>query len=179
MKTFLTSLACLLLFGTTVFTQPSASATAAKSLIQALESSGLEAIATIDPTEPGAFIAALHIKGGQLLVVRAHHPSADAVNARLAAAQYRDVYIDLQATPAMKGKWFLMDTGADGLPAPSEDAANVDVLYEDGTTQTMFNGARAQKMSDAAYAQKLKDADAHYARLLQVLIAAAQNTERP
>ena len=112
------------------------------------------------------------------MIGRLNHVAIVVPDLASAAAQYRDVYIDLQATPAMKGKWFLMDTGADGLPAVSEDAGNVDVLYEDGTTQTMFNGARAQKMSDAAYAQKLKDADANYARLLQVLIMAVQNTER-
>ena len=152
--------------------QDTASTAATKSLITALDGAGLDAIATVDPTEPGAFVAALHIKGGQLLVVRAHHPSVDAVSARLAARQFRDVYIDLQATPATTGKLFVMDAGADGLPGDTDQPEHVDVVYEDGTRQTMFNGARAQKLSGDEYRKQLAAADAKYTRLLNVLNAA-------
>lgn len=141
-------------------------------LIGALNKAGLDSIATVDPTEPGAFVAALHIKGGQLLVVRARHPSVDLLSARLAARQFRDVYMDLQATPTPRGKVFVMDSGADGLPGDAEQPSNVDVLYEDGTRQTMFNGARAQKRSGDDYRQELQDADTKYTRLLTLLIAA-------
>ena len=157
--------------------QDSASTVAAKTLISALDGAGLEAIATADPLETGAFIAALHIKGGQLLVVRAHHPSADALSARLAARQFRDVYIDLQATPATKGKLFVMDSGADGLPRDADAPEHVDIVYEDGTRQTMFNGARDRKLSGDEYRKQLKDADVRYARLLDVLIAAVPRTD--
>ena len=136
----------------------------------------MDAIATVDPAESGAFVAALHIKGGQLLVVRAIHPSADALAARLAARQFRDVYIDLQATPTTKGKLFVMDSGADGLPGDADQPANVDVVYDDGTRQTMFNGARAQKLSGDEYRKQLRDADVKYTRLLQVLNAALAGT---
>ena len=152
--------------------QDGASATATPHLISALNEAGLESIATIDPTEPGAYVAALHIKGGQLLVVRARHPSVDALSARLAARQFRDIYMDLQATPTPQGKVFVMDSGADGLPSDSDQPLEVDVVYEDGTRQIMFNGARAQKLSANDYRQQLKDADAKYTRLLNVLITA-------
>jgi hypothetical protein len=153
-------------------TQDGGSAAATKKLLTALADAGLEAIATVDPAEPGTFVAALHIKGGQLLVVRAHHPSAAALSARLAARQFRDVYIDLQGTPTTKGKLFVMDSGADGLPNDVDQPANVDIVYEDGTRQTMFNGARAQKLSAETYRKQLEDADAKYTRLLNVLHAA-------
>ena len=146
--------------------------TATQHLIGALNAAGLDAIASIDPTEPGAFVAALHIKGGQLLVVRARHPSVEALSARLAARQFRDVYMDLQATPTPQGKVFVMDSGADGLPSDAEQPSNVDVLYEDGTRQIMFNGARAQQKSGDDYRQQLADADTKYTRLLTLLIAA-------
>ena len=149
-----------------------ASVAATRDLISALNEAGLDSIATIDPTEPGAFVAALHIKGGQLLVVRARHPSVDALSARLAARQFRDVYIDLQATPTPLGKLFVMDSGADGLPSDSDQPSDVDVVYQDGTRQFMFNGARAQKLSDDDYRQRLQDADAKYTRLLNLLITA-------
>jgi hypothetical protein len=179
MKMLLTSIVGLTFAASVAASQTVVSATATRNLLEAMEQAGLEAIATVDPTEAGAFVAALHIKGGQLLVVRAHHPSVEALSARVAAGQFRDAYIDLQATPPSQGKWFLMDTGADGLPDPSDDAANVDVMYEDGTRQTMFNGARAQKLSASAYAQKLMAADADYSRLLKLLTAAAEQAKRP
>ena len=152
--------------------QDGASVTAAQKLINVLNEASLESIATIDPTEPGAFVAALHIKGGQLLVVRARHPSVEAVSARLAARQFRDVYMDLQATPTPLGKVFVMDSGADGLPSVSEQPSKVDILYEDGTRQVMFNGARAQKLTADDYRQQLQSADVKYTRLLNVLIGA-------
>jgi hypothetical protein len=154
--------------------QDRASVAASQNLIDALNEAGLDAIASIDPTESGAFIAALHIKGGQLLVVRARHPSVDALSARIAARQFRDVYIDLQATPTAQGKVFVMDSGADGLPEESGEPSKVDVMYEDGTRQLMFNGARAQKLSAEDYRQRLQDADAKYTRLLNVLSAALE-----
>jgi hypothetical protein len=152
--------------------QEAASSPAANDLIRALNEAGLESIASIDPTEPGAFVAALHIKGGQLLVVRARHPSADALSARLAARQFRDVYMDLQATPTPQGKLFVMDSGANGLPADAAPPAHADVMYEDGTRQTMFNGARAQQQSAGEYRQRLQEADTKYTRLLKLLLAA-------
>ena len=158
--------------------QDRSSFTATQHLIGALNQAGLDSIAARDPTEPGAFVAALHIKGGQLLVVRARHPSVDALSARLAARQFRDVYMDLQATPTPRGKVFVMDSGADGLPSDAEQPSNVDVLYEDGTRQIMFNGARAQKRSGDDYRQQLQDADTKYTRLLTLLIAAL-NAQAP
>jgi len=152
--------------------QDGASVTATPHLISALNGAGLESIATIDPTEPGAFVAALHIKGGQLLVVRARHPSVDALAARLAARQFRDIYMDLQATPTPQGKVFVMDSGADGLPSDSDEPSKVDIVYEDGTRQILFNGARAQKMSADNYRQRLREADTKYTRMLTLLIAA-------
>ena len=152
--------------------QNGASTTATRSLIEALDDANLDAIATIDPAEPGAFVAALHIKGGQLLVVRARHPSVEALSARLTARQFRDVYMDLQATPTTQGKLFVMDAGADGLPGDADQPEHVDVIYENGTQQTMFNGARAQKLSGDAYRKQLEHADANYTRLLRVLTEA-------
>ena len=160
------------MFASVLHAQDSASPAATKKLLSALEDAKLEAIAAPNPSDPGAFVAALHIKGGQLLVVRAHHPSADALTARLAARQVRDVYMDLQATPTTKGKLFVMDAGADGLPANTDQPQHVDIVYEDGTRQTMFNGARAHKLSDEAYRKQRDDADAKYTRLLTVLSAA-------
>jgi hypothetical protein len=171
-------LTIMLLAGLPVAAAPSdQSATAARALVQSLQEAKLEAIAAPDPTEPGAFVAALHIPGGQLLVVRARHPSTAALAARLTAGQFRDMYMDLQATPTADGKLFVMDAGADGI-ADAGDDGNVDVVYENGALQAMFNGAKAQRLSGKAYDEKLQQADAKYARLLQVLTSAAEQTQQ-
>ena len=80
--------------------------------------------------------------------------------------------MDLQATPTPHGKVFVMDSGADGLPRDTESPSHVDVVYEDGTRQIMFNGARAQQRSGDGYRQQLQDAETKYTRLLALLIAA-------
>lgn len=154
--------------------QDRASVAATQNLISGLSEAAMDSIAAADPTEPGAFVAALHINGGQLLVVRARHPSVAALSARLAARQFRDIYIDLQATPTPQGKVFVMDSGADGLPDDAEQPSNVDVVYEDGTRQVMFNGARAQTLSGDEYRQQLQTADSKYTRLLNVLTEALE-----
>ena len=146
---------------------------AAPGLVRALDVAGLESIAAADPAEPGTFVAALHLQGSMMLVVRAHHPSVEALTERIAARQYRDVYLDLQGTPTPQHKFFVQDSGADGISNARSEG--VDVLYEDGVTQTLFNGQpKAQKLTPAQYGTRLAAADARYARLLTLLTAAAR-----
>jgi hypothetical protein len=148
---------------------------AAPGLVRALDVAGLESIAAADPAEPGTFVAALHVPGGLMLVVSARHPSVEGLTHRIAARQYRDVYLDLQGTPTPQHKFFVQDSGADGISNARSEGGGVDVLYEDGVTQTLFNGEpKAQKLSPAQYAARLAAADARYARLLTLLTAAAR-----
>jgi hypothetical protein len=148
---------------------------AAPGLVQALDVAGLESIAVADPAEPGTFVAALHVPGGLMLVVSARHPSVEGLTQRIAARQYRDVYLDLQGTPTPQHKFFVQDSGADGLSNARSEGGGVDVLYEDGVTQTLFNGQpRAQKLTPAQYAARLAATDARYGRLLTLLTAAVR-----
>ena len=148
---------------------------AAPGLVQALDVAGLESIAAADPAEPGTFVAALHLQGGLMLVVSARHPSVDGLTQRIAARQYRDVYLDLQGTPTPQHKFFMQDSGADGISNARSEGGGVDVLYEDGVTQTLFNGQpKAQKLTSAQYDARLAAADTRYARLLTLLTDAAR-----
>ena len=151
---------------------------AVRGLVRALDDAGLETIAAGDPAEPGTFVAAMYIRGGQMLLVSSRHPSADAVAQRIAARQYRDVYLDLQGTPTPQHKFFVQDSGADGMSNALE-GSGVDVLYEDGVTQTLFNGKpKPQNLTAAQYAARLAAADARYARLLAVLTVALREQPR-
>jgi hypothetical protein len=152
-----------------------ASADAARELTHLLDGKGLNAAAAIDPSAPGAFVAALYFPGSQLLVVRAQHPSTEGVLHRIATGQYREVYLDLQGTPTPAGKFFVQDAGADGILSVRPGSGSVDILYEDGVRQTLFNGdIRAQHLTSAQYDAKLSEADAMYARLLKLLTSAIQ-----
>jgi hypothetical protein len=103
-----------------------------------MTSRGLDAIAARDPEASDVFVAALVFPGSQLLVVSAPYPTPAALDTLLAQRQYRDVYSTLQQPSIKAGKIFVQDLGCDGLHG--EDGADVDVLYEQGTTQTMFDG---------------------------------------
>ena len=152
--------------------QPPASGDLAKQLVTALSSTGLDAIAARDPEAPDHVVAALAFPGSQLLVVAAPYKDGATVDAWLANRMYRDVYSALQQPSITAGKVFFQDLGCDGLqPA----GGSVDIMYENGKTQTIFDGDwKKQKLSQSAYQQRAKAADERYARLLRALLAAAQ-----
>jgi hypothetical protein len=157
------------------YAAPLASHEAARDLVRALDAVGSNAIAAADPQAPRTFIAALYIPGSQLLVVSARHPDADGVAYRVVSGQHRDVYLDLQGTPTPQDKFFVQDANADGILSARPGSGQVDVLYEDGVRQTLFNGDfRAQHLTAAAYDEKLAEADAQYARLLRLLVPAVR-----
>jgi len=169
---------CLALLGATAASaESSSSAPLADAFVTLLQSRSLEAFAAPDPDEPGRFVAALYLPHGDLLVVSARQPSADAVARRIAADQFRDVYTDLQATPTPEGKFFVQDSKADGLSSTPREGA-VDIVYENGTETTVFNGdARAQHLGRGDYEARFDADDRRYAHALAVLTSALQSHE--
>ena len=177
---FLLTTPFLATVGVDLSAQAFLSADAAGDLVYALDGSGFHAIATADPEEPGRFVAALYIPGSQLLVVSALHPSVDAVAYRISRREYREVYLDLQGSPTPEDKFFVQDASADGILSALPDSGDVDVLYEDGVRQTLFNGDfEAQHLTSAEYNARLTAADARYARLLKLLASAAHQAQKP
>ena len=152
---------------------PSLRSTAlARELVKALASQQLDAIAAQDPDDPERFIAALSAPG-QLLIVSKRHVSPAAIQARLIQRQYRDVYLDLQASPATDGSWFLQDMQADGLCAGRDQSA--DVLYTGDAAPAVFDGDwKTRASSEKEYDQRLTAADQRYTRLLEVLLLQLQ-----
>jgi hypothetical protein len=157
--------------------QGPASQPLATQLVTAMTDAGLEAIAARDPRDPSRAIAALSFPGSQLLVIAAPYPDAAELDSKLTNRLYRDVYSALQQPSISTGKVFFQDLGCDGLRAAGDGA--VDVMYEDGKTQTIFDGNwKKQKLSETAYLQRAKEADARYAHLLEALIEAARKNRR-
>jgi hypothetical protein len=166
-----------LMLPTEGYTQSFASAPLARVFSDMLENASLEAFAAADPDERGRFIAALNIHSGALLVVSARQPSAEAIKRRIQDGAYHDVYLDLQATPSPEGKFFVQDSNGDGLRHVIPGSNAVDVVYEDGTRTTAFNGdPEGQQLSTAEYDLRFRETDRRYAHALDVLTRALAAT---
>lgn len=148
---------------------------ATRSLVQQMESSRMDAVAVRDPDRPERFIAALRLPG-QLLVVSATHPSVDLVAQRLEQGDFRDVYLDLQGTPARDSKFFIHDMDADGLSVDGRGEA-YDIVYDGGQTLTCNGRWKDAKMKEAEYHDRLAKADARYARMLGLLAGAVSEPQ--
>jgi hypothetical protein len=144
------------------------SSQAAGELVAAMKSKNLDAIAIEHPEQPDRFVAAMLIPGVQLLVVSAKSTAPEYLRGQLAQQLYRDVYSTLQAAAVLDTKLFFQDMGSDGLSGES----SVDIMYEHGTKQTIFDGDwKKQKISKSEYEERLRKADAEYSKMLSVLAA--------
>ena len=143
----------------------------AKQLASLMSERKLDAIAAKDPHDPDRYIAALLIPGVQLLVVSADYPAPPELDAQLGAKNYRDVYSALHQPATAPSRSFFIDLGCDGISSGRGD--QIDVLYEKGTAQTLFNGQwRQQGLSEEAYEKKVREAEQQYGRLVSLLMAA-------
>ena len=132
----------------------------------------LDAFAARDPEAADRFVAVLFMPQVQLLLVSAQYPVPGELEAQLAQRNYRDVYTALHQPAAQPTRFFLMDGGCDGLRSGAD---TVDVLYEKGTTQTLFDGRwKSQGITEAVYSQRAQDAETRYVRLLSVLTSALE-----
>jgi hypothetical protein len=147
----------------------SASAAVAGELTALMSERHLDAIAAQDPEQPDRFVAALLIPNAQLLVVSARYSNPAELLAQLAQKNYHDVYAALHQPAAQQTRVFFIDAGCDGLHSGAEA---VDVMYEKGTQQMLFDGRwKAQGLSEAAYTKKVETAEQEYSRLLSILAA--------
>ena len=147
---------------------------AANTLVSLMKARSLDAVAVQDPQDPDRFIAAMLVPGVQLLVVAAKSTAPEYLRTQLAQQQYREVYSALFSAAVMDTKWFFQDMGCDGL---RQEDQSLDILYERGTEQTIFDGDwKAQKRSRADYDAKLRDTESHYGRTLALLIESLRPT---
>jgi hypothetical protein len=161
---------CALVWSATVTTtaaQTATSSTAARELVSLMDQRGAEAFAAQDRDAPHRFIASLLIPGVQLLVVSADYPTPEVLRAQLAQKNYREVYGALHQPVSASSRFFLIDLGCDGINTKD---GPVDVLYERGTEQTLFNGNwKGQGLSEAAYKHRVVDAEQRYIGILNSL----------
>jgi hypothetical protein len=160
---------CLVLgFAATASAQSSeTSSAAAARLVDLMKGRGLSTVAAKDPQAPGRLVAAMLMPGVQLLVVGAQSTAAPFLESEIAKGSYGDVYGMLNSSAVADSKIFFQDMGCDGL---TTDHDGVDIMYERGRDQTIFDGDwKRQKLSRKDYEAKLQKADSDYARMLSLL----------
>ena len=149
--------------------QRSPSASAAATLIAALEAHKLEAVAARNPDVPSAFIAAMYVPGSQLLVVTAPNAAAAALDKYIAGGDYLGVYLALNSG-RRTDRFFVMDMNADGLRRDCAPGESFDSTIRDGSNEVSFDGNwRAQGLTGAAYDARFAEDEDRYVRLLRVL----------
>ena len=151
----------------------SQSAGAVAALTAVLDAQKLDAIAARDPGEPGRYVAAFYMPGNQLLVVSAPYAAPAAIDAKIAAGQYMDVYVHLQSVANHSGHFFVIDMQADGLRRALKLDDGPDSTTVDGATPVNFDGKwEPQNLTKDAYAARFAADDARYVRMLEILRAA-------
>ena len=171
MKLFV-ALALPMFLGEANFSRQYTSVDIARQFVYSLEREGRDAIAVMDPSHPGMFVAALHLSS-DLLVVRARHPSVDKIEALINAGQYLRVFSLLRATPIRTDKLYVFDARGNGILSSISGAERVDSIREDDGPAIRFDGVTAgQGLSADQYDQKLAAADAEYAGALMLLRSA-------
>jgi hypothetical protein len=150
--------------------QVSRSSRAAAQLTAVLQERKLEVIASRNPDQPGAFIAALYVPGSQLLVVTAPYAVAAVLDKYIADGKHMDVYLALNAADRQAERFFVMDMNADGLRRECAPGESFDSTIRDGSNISFDGNGRAQAMTGGAYDARFAKDDEHYARLLEVLV---------
>jgi hypothetical protein len=149
-------------------TRPETSPVLVKQLVTMMAARQVDAVATVDPDEPGRLIGAL-IVGDQLMVISSRHKASEYLELQIGKRQFRDVYMSLQDGIA-EGRLFFHDLGCDGF-----GSGDLDIFYEGAKGRTLLDGNwLAQGITEPEYAEKRRGAEEKYVKALTALIEAAR-----
>lgn len=147
-------------------------------LAKLLEQAKLESFAVRESPDADVYVSVMYVPGAQLLVVRGRHPVPSALDARIAAKDFRGAYGDHNGSTLREGKLFVMDMNADGLVVRPGRGTAFDIVYEDGERETRLDGDwRRQKISEKEYHRRAADLEKRYSGMLQTLIDALRKLE--
>lgn len=152
------------------------SAELVKQLTGLLDQKKIDAFATADAQNPGAFIAALYFPGTQLLVVSAKYSAPALLSELLARKDYRAVYAELTSASVPGSKMFVNDVYANGLAFKPAGSTPPDSIERAAAETTFDGGWKKAKIAEADYIKSFTDADAAYVRVLQALISQLKTT---
>lgn len=157
------------------YAQTASSRTQAATLLRLLDAAKLDSFATKVGGTTDEYLSVLYIPNVQLLVVRGRYADPPALDARIAAKDYRGAYADHNSSTLRDGKLFVMDLQADGLALKPQQNQPFDIAYENGVKTTLFNGDwKAQKFSEKEYQRRFEDIERRYAEMLAALCDALE-----
>jgi hypothetical protein len=146
------------------------SAELAGALVKLMEQQNIDTVAAAHPTEPGRFIAAMHIKGVQLLVITGRYSAPALMKENLLKRDYRQVYLDLNSAADKAGRLFITDSQANGLQVVPAKNAPFDISWRDMTSQILYNRDwKAQKLNEDAYRKRFAEDESEYVAMLDIL----------
>jgi hypothetical protein len=156
---------------------PSKSGPLATALSKELESRKLQYIAAPDPTEPGRYVAAMHMPGVQISVISAKYAAPELIREKLLTSKYQDIYVDLSSASDRASRILIDDLKGDGILRAKPRNPPFD-FYETGGRKVTFDfDWRKQKLTQEEYAKALETADELYARILGLLAEEAKKTK--
>ena len=155
----------------------------AKELAELLQAKKLETFAAADESKPNRYAAATIIPGVQLMAVAATYSRQSDITSNLYHKAYQNLYLDLKSGVYSTERFYIVDTMSDGLVMlPQKNAAVTDTATINGT-EVVFDGdfigsriRNRKKVPAEAYSKAFTDADAQYAHILDVLIAALKKS---
>lgn len=170
MRNLLSLLVAVVLATSAPLVAAGTSAELAADIVKLMEQHNLDTFAAAHPTDPGRFIAAMHIKGVQLLVMSGRYSAPALLKEQLIKGDYKKVYLDLNAAADKQGRLFITDSQANGLRAEPEKNAPFDISWRDMTAQILYNRDwKTQKLKEADYRKRFSEDEAEYTAILEIL----------
>lgn len=144
------------------------SANLAMELVSQLDQRKLDSIAA--PAGGGEWVAALHLGGSELLVVKGRVTAGSSLESMMTRRAYRELYIAINSAAEPESKLLVSDVGANGLRDTRENRAPADTV-EMGERRRAFDGDWGKAgMTEAEYRSAFRAADEQYTRMLQALL---------
>lgn len=155
--------------------QQSKSAALATEFVRLLEQQKLESFAARREARD-EFVGALYFPGTQLLVINAKFSAPDRIVYHLLEKNYRDAYIELNATTEKQSRIFISDLGANGLVFRRRGSQPFDTVELGGRTVAFDGEWGKAKISEADYTKTYQTTDEQYTLMLQALIDAIKKS---
>jgi hypothetical protein len=138
-----------------------------------LDRGRLDSVAARVPGSADAFVAAFYVPGQQLILVSGRYAAPALLREKILAKRYREAYQDLYGASDPATRSVIEDLRADGLRAERVKNGPFDVYTSAGAAPVFFDGDwKRHKLSEDAYRDAFERADASYARMIGVLVAA-------
>jgi hypothetical protein len=151
----------------------SASAPAVGELAALLDRGRLDSVAARVPGSDDTFVAALYVPGQQLVLVSGRYAAPALLREKILGGRYREAYQDLYGASDRATRWIVEDLRVDGLRPDRVKNEPFDVYTSGAGTPVSFDGEwKRHDLSKEAYLEAFQQADARYAKMIAVLVAA-------